>query len=186
MNIKLNEKLKKLITKKYKNLSRFHRELKNVFKDKSVAYLTLYRTVNGTTEVRESTLFQIATTLGISLPEIKKDTERPQVASTFHYNAKASLKIINSPENFLTAELVLLSGARTKPEQDPKEKADFAKWIYGLQGEIICIVLTPDEVQKKCIKKGESFHFKSSHPHYFENNTKRKSSCLVIQNPKYI
>lgn len=184
--MKIYEKIKLLLKEKGWNLSEFHRRIEDLFEQSSVAYLTLYRTVNGLTHVRESTLFQIASTLGTTPEELKKDTEEQEKFSRYVYNKKAYLEVIHNDLDFLTAKLVLLTGARTQTEQDPIEKGKFVKWLYGLQGEITCVVVTESGAENQIVRKNESFSFKSTNPHYFENHTNKKAICLLIQNPKYI
>jgi hypothetical protein len=142
--------------------------------------------VNGLTHVRESTLFQIASTLGTTPEELKKDTEEQEKFSRYIYNKKAYLEVIHNELNFLTAKLVLFAGAKTQTEQDPPELGNFIKWLYGLQGETTCLVVTENGMEKHIIRKGESFSFRSTNPHYFENHTGKKAVTLLIQNPKYI
>jgi transcriptional regulator with XRE-family HTH domain len=184
--MKIYEKIKLILEQKGWNLSEFHRYIKELFEDEAITYLTLYRTINGLTHLRESTLFQIACSLGTTPEELKKDTEEQEKFSRYVYNKKAYLEVINSQLDFLTAKLVLLPGAKTQTEQDPIEKGNFIKWLYGLQGETTCIVVTESGVQRHTINKNESLSFKSTNPHYFENNTTRKAVCLLIQHPKYI
>ena len=79
-----------------------------------------------------------------------------------------------------------MAEAKTEIEQDPAEKGDFVKWLYGLQGEMTCAVLIDGVWEKHTVGKNESYSFKSTNPHYVENITGRKAICLLIQNPKYI
>lgn len=184
--MKIYEKIKLLLDQRGWNLSEFHRKIKDLFEKNTVAYLTLYRTVHGETKVRESTLFQIASALGIKPEELKEGTDAQDKYSRYAYNKKAYLEIIHNELPFLTARLVLLPGAKTQTEQDPAEKGDFIKWLYGLQGEITFIVVKESGVEKHLITKGESLSFRSTNPHYFENTTSKKAACLLIQNPRYI
>lgn len=184
--MKIYEKIKGLLKEKGWNASVFHRKIKDLFEDNAIAYLTLHRTINGVTKVRESTLFQIASVLGITPEEIKKNTEAQKKFNRYNYNKNAFLEVMDSCPDFLTARLVLLSNAKTQTEHDPLEKGNFTKWLYGLQGEMACIVMTENGVQKKIIKKNEAFYFKSTYPHYFENTSPNKAVCILIQNPKYI
>jgi len=184
--MKLHEKIKLIIEKEGWNLSALHRKIVELFEDHPIAYLTLYRTVNGQTHVRESTLFQIASALGMSPEDIRKDTDEEAKFIRYGYNKKAYLEIETGSLDFLTARLVLLAGAKTETEQDPVEKGNFVKWLYGLQGETTCVVTTENGAEKHIVGKNESFAFKSTNPHYFENNTGKKAACLLVQNPKYI
>lgn len=184
--MKLFEKIKILLEQENWNLSAFHRKIQDLFEDNAIAYLTLHRTVNGQTKVRESTLFQIAVALGKTPEEMRKDTDEEEKFITFRYNKKAYLEIEANKLDFITAKLVLLPKSKTETEQDPIERANFVKWIYGLQGKMTCIVMTEKGVEKHTIGKNESFYFRSTNPHYFENTTGQKAVCILIQNPKYI
>ena len=184
MNI--NEKIKLLLKEKTWKLKDLHRKILELFEDNSITYLTLLRTIHGQTKLRESTLFQIATALEKTPDEIRKDTDEEEKFARYGYNKKAYLEIESTPLSFLTAKLVLLPGAKTETERDPLEMGNFVKWIYGLQGEVVCAVTTEKGEEKHNIKKNESFYFNSTQPHYFQNNTNKKAVALLIQNPKYI
>lgn len=184
--MKVHEKLKLLLEEKDWTLTALHKKIKDLFEENAVTYLTLLRTVHGETRLRESTLFQIASALEKTPEEIRKDTDEEERFTRYGYNKKAYLEIESGNLNFLTARLVLLAGAKTETEQDPFEKGEFVKWLYGLQGEITCVVTTENGSEKHIIGKNESFYFRSTHPHYFENNTAKRAVCLLIQNPKYI
>lgn len=184
--MKIYEKIKLLLEEKGWSITQFHRNIKELYEDNAISYPTLYRTITGMTHLRESTLFQIASTLSTTPEDLKKDTEEQEKVSRYVYNKKAYLEVIRNELDFLTAKLVLFAGAKTQTEQDPAEKGNFVKWLYGLQGETTCIVVTESGVQRHIIAKDENFSFKSTNPHYFENNTGRKAACLLIQNPKYI
>ncbi len=184
--MKIYEKIKVVLKEKGWKLKDLHREITDLFEENAVTYLTLLRTVHGETQLRESTLFQIASALSQTPTDLRKDTDEEEKYTHYGYNKKAYLEIESSNLDFLTARLVLLPGAKTEIEQDPTERGNFVKWLYGLQGETTCVVTTEDGLQKHIIGKNESFYFHSTHPHYFENHTDQKSVCLLIQNPKYI
>lgn len=184
--MKVYEKIKLLLKESSWKLTDLHKKILELFEDNAITYLTLLRTIHGETKLRESTLFQIATALGKTPEDIRKDTEEEEKFTRYGYNKKAYLEIESTKLNFLTARLVLLPGAKTETEQDPAERGGFVKWIYGLRGETTCIVTTEDGEQRHIIRKDESFSFHSTYPHYFENHTAQKAVCLLIQNPKYI
>ena len=187
--MKIHEKIKVLLKEKGWKVKTLHREIVDLFEDNAIVYLTLGRIIRGQTKLhdrlRESTLFQIATALGTTPLEIRKDTEEEEKFILLEYNKKAWLKIDNNNLEFLTGRLFLLPGARTEKEQDPIERGNFVKYIYGLHGEVTCVVTRDNREEKHHIKKNESFFFSSTHPHYFENNAGQKATCLLIQNPKY-
>lgn len=185
-NMKVYEKIKQLLKESGWKLNGLHKEIVDLFDENAVSYRTLLRTVHGQTNLRESTLFQIASVLGKTPEDIRKGTDEEVKTTHYSYNKNAHLEIESSNLNFLTARLVLLPGAKTETEQDPAERGDFVKWLYGLQGETICIVTGENGEERHLIRKNESFYFRSTNPHYFENQSNQKAICLLIQNPKYI
>ncbi len=184
--MKVHEKIKLLLKEKDWKLKDLHRSILDLFEDNAITYLTLLRTIHGQTKLRESTLFQIAAALKKTPEDIRKDTAGEEKFTLYGYNKKAYLEIESNTLTFLTARLVLMPGARTETEQDPGEKGNFVKWLYGLQGEMVCVVTTDKGEERRLVKRNESFYFASTHPHYFENPSTKKGICLLIQNPKYI
>ena len=184
--MKVYEKIKQLYKDKGWNLTNLHEQIVALFKEDATSYRTLHRTVHGETSLRESTLFQIASALGTSPDELRKNTDEEPKFTYFTYNKKAYLEFEATELNFLVGKLVLLPTAKTETEQDPSEHGNFVKWLHGLQGEMTVVITTPEGQKKQVIKKGEDFYFHSTNPHYFENHTSKKATCLLIQNPKYI
>lgn len=184
--MKISEKIKNLLKERNWTLKRLHEEIKDRFEDNSIAYQTLIRTVNGRTSIRESSLFQIASAMGIMPRDIKKGTEFEEQYIYIRYNKRAYWEIEKNDIGFAQGRLVLLPGAKTESLKDPAEIAQFIKWLYGLQGETTCVVMAEDGKEDFIIKKHQSCFFKSTNFHYFENKTSQKSICLVIQNPKHL
>ncbi len=184
--MKIGNKIKQLIKDKGWTLNALHQEIHKLFEKNTVSYRTLLRAVHDQTHLRESTLFQIACILGKTPAEIREGTGQEEKFTRYSYNNKAYLEIESTNLDFLTARLVLLPGAKTEIEQDPSNRGNFVKWIYGLQGELTCAVLIDGALKKYTIKKNESHSFPSTYPHYFENYTSQKSVGLLIQNPKYM
>ncbi|MBN1869523.1 MAG: hypothetical protein JW847_02970 [Candidatus Omnitrophica bacterium] len=184
--MKVHQKIKLLLEEKDWTLKMLQRAIEELFEGNAVTYLTLLRTIHGQTKLRESTLFQIATALGKTPEEIRKETDEEEKFIRFGYNKKAHLEIESTNLDFLTARLVLLPQAKTETEQDPAEKGVFVKWLYGLTGETTCVVMTENGSERHTIRKNESFSFRSTYPHYFENNAGKKAVCILVQNPKYI
>lgn len=184
--MKIYEKIKILLKEKGWNLTLLHKEIADLFEENAITYLTLHRTLAGKTNLRESTLHQIAAALGKTPKEIREGTDEEEKVTHYSYNKKAYLEMEINNLKILTAKLTLLPGAKTATEQDPPEHGDFIKWLYGLKGELNCVVTTENGPQRHIIRKDESFYFYSTHPHYFENPAGKKAVCLLIQNPKYI
>jgi len=104
--MKINERIKILLEENSWTLADLHREISRVFEESAITYLTLLRTIHGKTKLRESTLFQIATALGKTPEDIRKDTEEEEKFTQYSYNKKAYMEIESSPLNFLTARLI--------------------------------------------------------------------------------
>jgi len=184
--MKVHKKIKLLLAEKGWKLTTLQKEIDGLFEENAIQYRTLLRTIHGETKLRESTLFQIASALGTTPEYVRKDTDEEEKFIHFCYNKRAYLKVEVNNLDFLTAKLILLPFAKTEILQDPAEKGTFAKWLYGLQGETTCIIMAKNGMEHHKIGKNESFSFKSSDAHYFENTSEKKSVCLLIQNPKYI
>ena len=184
--MKINEKIEQILKEKRWKLKNLHREIVDLFEENAVTYLTLLRIIHGKTKLRESTLFQIASALGKTPTQIRKDTDEEEKFTRYGYNKKAYMEIESHNLNFSTARLIMLPGAKTEIEQDPKEKGNFVKWLYGLQGEITCVVMSESGPERHIIRKNETFYFRSTEPHHFENTANQKSACLIVQHPKYI
>lgn len=199
--MKLHEKIKQLRKEKGLNLKELHGLMLNDFQEETITYLTLQRIEAGQTDGRGSSLHQICTALGITLSELKKDTEeenRPVdfVKKTkrlgryvFNENAYADL-LMRQNHNFMATELVLRPNGSSQLEQDPlitpnetvAGKAKFEKYIYCLRGSIAIHI--GKEVY--ILKNGYGLTFDSSTPHWFENPSKSISRCLIFQNPRHL
>ncbi|MBF0511684.1 MAG: cupin domain-containing protein [Candidatus Omnitrophica bacterium] len=184
--MKIFEKIKGIIKEKGWTVVHLHNEIVSIFEENAVIYLTLHRTLNGKTKFRESTLHQVAAALSTTPKKLREDTDEQETSTRYDYNQNAFLEIETTNLKFLTAKLTLMGGAITTTEQDPIERGEFMKWIHGLQGEMVCVVATPQGPEQHTIKKGDSFYFNSTQPHHFENKTRKKAECILIQNPKYL
>lgn len=196
--MKLCEKIRLMRKEKGIKLKDLHRKILDLFGENSLTYTSLFRIERGSTKARESSLFQISTALGISPQNLKEGTERQEpkirdlikkkdIIGKYIYNKNAYLEMLSGSDlNFLPAKLVLLPATKTPIEQDPKEKGQFLKWIYGLQGEIILYLVSDEGIKEYTIHKMDKVYFESIYPHYFENKTSKKASCLIVQNPRYI
>jgi len=191
------EKIKNLMDQKGLSVVELHRQIRAQYGRKSISYLTLYRTVNGLTKVRDSTLGQVAETLGIPVKEIKKGAGQEDNHIRYDYDDKKEIYFeandcdIMFAENkkkmpFLAGRLVIRPKGKTTIEQDPPGREPFFKWIYGLRGEVTCVIETNQGWERKSVKCGECFAFNSTLRHYFENNKKFKVMCIVLQCPKYL
>ena len=201
--MKLHEKIKEIRLKKNLSLNELHRLIFNDFKENTVTYRTLLRIEAGDTDGRASTLHQISTALGISLSELKKDTEeenkpidfikRNKRLGRYVFNERAYAELlIRQNRNFMVTELVLEPQGKTRLEQDPqaipKENnpetptLKFEKYIYCLRGSVACYIGKDIYI----LRYGDGLVFGSSTPHWFENHSKSESRCLIFQNPRYL
>lgn len=133
--MKLHEKIKKIRLEKGLSLRELHRLMFNDFKENTVAYRTLLRIEAGDTDGRGTTLYQISTALGVSLRELKKDTEeenrpvdlvkRNRRLGRYVFNEKAYADLMmRQNHNFMVTELVLKPGGSTRLESDPELAID--------------------------------------------------------------
>jgi len=183
--MKLHEKIKLLIEERNWTIKDLQRKIEDRFDEDSIKYLTLLRTIHGETKVRESTLFQIALALGMWPKDIRKDTEDEEEFIYCRYNKLAYWEIEKNDLSFAQGRLILKPGARTESLKDDIEIAPFVKWLYGQQGSVTVTIINEDSVEEKhSIEKYQSFYFKSTTAHYFENTSDKKAVCLLIQNPK--
>lgn len=192
--MKLGERIRQIRRERGLSLTDLEARLREIFGNKALRYNTLYRIEKGLRDARISSLSQICIGLEVSLKELKEGTEeekfslvdyikkRDRIAS-YVYSENAQAEILSKEKQpFLALRLVLNPGGKTNLEQDPIELGRFEKWIYGLKGKITCVV----GQEKLILAKDEVVCFESNIPHYFENNTLKKASCIIIQNPKHI
>jgi len=166
----------------------------DIFGKKALRYNTLYRIEKGLRDGRASSLSQICIGLGISLKELREDTEEEKagevglirkrdIPKQYVYSEKAQAQIVSDLDYpFLGLRLVLEPQGETKLEQDPVELGNFHKWVYCLKGKVTVII----GASSYSISKDETLFFNSCIPHSFQNNTNKKASCIIIQNPKHI
>ena len=191
--MKLGEKIRQIRNEKGLSLDDLAARLKEIFGKKALGYNAIYRIEKGLRDPRISSLSQICLGLEVSLKELKEGTEenkfslidhikkRNKTAKYVYSNAHADI-LSKDRQGFLALRLILNPGSKTNLEQDPLELGKFEKWIYGLKGKITCVV----GQEKVLLGKNEVISFESNIPHYFENNTTQKASCIIIQNPKHI
>lgn len=128
--MKLHEKIKKIRTERDLTLKELHEMIASEFREKAVSYKTLLRIEAGDTDGRATTLHQISTALGMSLSELKRDTEeenRPvdfirkySRLGKYVFNESAYTELLmRQNRNFMATELVLAPGGKTKFERDP-------------------------------------------------------------------
>ena len=190
----LAEKIRKIRREKGLSLRDLQKRLQEIFGESALRYNTLYRIEKGLRDPRVASLTQICLGLGISLRDLKENTEEetsPLVdgikkhnkVAQYVFSEKAYAQILTKEKQpFLGLRLILHPGGKTKLEQDPVELGKFQKWVYGLKGEITCVIGQKEYL----IRKNEVLMFESNLPHLFENNTKQDASCIIIQNPKHI
>ncbi len=129
--MKLHEKIKQIRGEKGLSLKELHRLILNDFKEGAVTYRTLQRIEAGDTDGKGSSLHQISTALGVTLSELKKDTEeenrpvdlikRNKRLGRYVFNEKVHAELLmRQNRNFMAQELVLRPQGKTRLEQDPE------------------------------------------------------------------
>lgn len=191
--MELKDKIKEIRKNRKLNLMALHRKLKEVFGKNAVSYRTLLRIENGDTDGRGSSLYQICVGLGITMRELKSETEKKYEIADFLkkndykgryiYNEKAYMQILTSSNiKFLCVELYLKPKSTTKPEKDPSGDKKYEKWIYMLRGQIVCVI-DQNEYVLRC---GDSLIFDSTKLHHYENRGRQNVKCIIVQNPRNI
>lgn len=192
--MKLHEKIRQIRKGKGLSLIALEKRLVTIFGKKALRYNSLYRIEKGLRDGRISSLAQICIGLGVSLKELKEGTEEEKFSAAevikktdrtaqYVYSEKACAQILSKEKQpFLAVRLALGPQGKTKLEQDPIELGKFEKWVYGLKGKVTCVI----GQERYILGKDDSLCFESNLPHYFENNTGQKASCIIIQNPKHI
>lgn len=133
--MKLHEKIKKIRLEKGITIKELHLKIINEFRENAVTYRTLLRIEAGDTDGRGTTLHQISTAFGMSLRELKKDTEeesnpidfvkKTKRLGRYVFNEKAYAELMmRQNHNFMATELVLEPGGSTKLERDPEWTID--------------------------------------------------------------
>ena len=191
--MEIGEKIKQIRQEKKLSREELYERLKDIFGDKAVKSNTIWRIESGLTSARASSLHQLCIGLGVSLKELLGEIEpesrlvdivkKEKRIDQYIYNQKAQAEILTPAQRgFLVQELTILPGGVTRTEEDPIEVGKFEKWVYCLAGKLTCIVGT----ERHTLNKGDCLSFESNIPHYFENNSSKKSRCLIVQNPRYI
>ncbi|MBI5452901.1 helix-turn-helix transcriptional regulator [Candidatus Gottesmanbacteria bacterium] len=127
--MRLHEKIKNIRQEKGLSLKELHRLITNDFKEGAITYRTLQRIEAGDTDGKGSSLHQISTALGVTLSELKKDTEeetrpvdlikRNKRLGRYVFNEKVYADLlIRQNRNFMAQELVLKPQGKTRLEQD--------------------------------------------------------------------
>jgi len=192
--MQIHERIRQVRKEKGFTMIGLHKRLVEIFGAKALRYNTLYRIEKGLRDARVSSLTQVCSGLGVSLKELHQGTDKeiPPFIEIFAnkdtfahyvYSEKAVAQILSSEKQpFLALRIMLQPKGKTRIERDSLELGKFQKWIYGLRGKINCHI-GKDTFE---LKKNDALCFESHLPHYFENTTSKKSSCLIIQNPKHI
>lgn len=188
--MQLHEKIKKVREELGITIQEVYDRQVEIFgSKKATSYRTLLRIEQGYI-AKFSSVLKICCALGITLEELLKETEqesklvirKKERLDEYTYNDKVSASVVSAPNrSFLALELSVEPFGKTATEQSPKDKGLFEKWVYVLDGELACVV---GEEKFRLFGK-DTISFDSSLPHHFENNTKKKCSCLVFQNPKH-
>lgn len=188
--MKLHEKIKKVREELGITIQEVYDRQVEIFgSKKATSYRTLLRIEQGHI-AKFSSVLKICCALGITLEELLKETEqesklvirKKERLDEYTYNDKVSASVVSAPNrSFLALELNLEPSGKTSTEQSPRDKGTFEKWVYVLEGELTCVV----GKEKFKLSGKDTISFDSCLPHHFENNSKKRSLCIVFQNPKY-
>lgn len=193
--MEIREKIRTIRQDKGLTLKELYRRIKEQFGPRAIDYGTLKRIQAGKTKPTEFSLYRISMGLGVKLKELRGEKENvlltfiPKDKPEGHYdytpiNAQADKLSTGRLTGILPQRLSLKPGAKTRIEKDPEPTPEiiYQKWVYGLRGEIVCIV-----GNERCvIRKGDTCFFESHNEHYFENTSAKTALCLVIQCPPYV
>ncbi len=194
ITMKLCERIRQVRKEKRLSMVKLQERLKEIFGESALRYNTLYRIEKGLREARVSSLTQICAGLGVSLKELKEGTDqeisalidvmpKKEKSGQYVYSERAAASILSKEKSpFLALRLVLEPGGKTRLEQDPPEMGRFEKWLYCLRGVVTCCIGR----HTLHLKKDDALCFESTLPHHFENRTRKKASCIVVQNPKHV
>jgi transcriptional regulator with XRE-family HTH domain len=193
--MEIHERIRKLREDKKLKLRDIYKHIHEQWGPEGITYVTLKRIQSGKTKPKKTSLYQIALVLGVSLEELEgKD---PNALITFIDKNDPPGKYDYTPvkaygdklstikaKNMLAQKLALAPGTKTRTEKDPSptENVTYQKWVYGLKGEIACVV-----GNERCVvTPGNVCLFDSHHEHYFENLARKTSYCLVVQTPPHL
>lgn len=187
--MKIHEKIKNIREDLGLTIQEVHDRCVSIFgRKEAMSYRTFLRIERGQV-AKFTSILKICYALGVPLSELLKDTEleqrlvirKKERIDEYTYSEKVHANVISSPSrSFLALELNLEPNGKTALERSPK-KGFFEKWIYVVEGQLTCHL--GDETFVLTTK--DTISFDSSVAHYFENRTKKKCICVLIQNPKY-
>jgi transcriptional regulator with XRE-family HTH domain len=191
MNIK--DKIRFIRKEKKISQRELYERIYALFGEKSITQRTLERIETGKVEARVSSLYQIALGLGVSIKALYDGVEQNEKTGfsrwdtyqgQFIYETDKAFAKLLSGRNipFLAMKLHIEPGSKTRKEQEPETEEKSIKWIYVLRGIVKCYV----ENETYTLKRNQCASFNSGKPHYFENSSKTKAICLLIQYPRHI
>lgn len=189
--MKLHEKIK--IIRREKNLTQqqLQERIAKFFGKSAIDRRTLQRIEGGKTDGRASSIHQICIGLSINLKDLYEGTESQEKTGfarwdkykgRYVFNETAFAQLLSGRDmEFLCMKLSLDPEGKTSVEKDPEDKK-YTKWLYILRGSLVVHV----EDQHYLLKKNQCATFHSSSSHYFENPSKKKTLCLIMQYPRHI
>ncbi|MCP4651921.1 MAG: cupin domain-containing protein [Candidatus Omnitrophica bacterium] len=189
--MQLHQYLTQIRKDKKLKIQHLHNKIKKIFAKKAVSYRSLLRILQGHTQGRESSLYQVCIGLGITPAQLKENImsqpdaidyiKRSLRKDKYIYNENASAELLAGPErSFLTMELTLKAKGKTKPQGATTTEVKSEKWVYGLFGKTTCVI--DDKTYQ--LDKGDCLSFNGNLPHYFKNKTSKKAQCLIVQTPR--
>lgn len=185
----LGEKIKNLIKKSsFQTIGAFHQEILRVFEKQAISIRALSQIINNRSQAREKTLHQIAIILGITLSELRKDTDaetldHEDTLGVFAYNENAKLQSLESHLSFMPTKLILKKSGQTVWEQDPIDSHQAVKWCAVIMGGVELALMGEFGEERKSFYKGATFSFDSRKKHFFSNIYKGTSVLYIIHSP---
>lgn len=195
--MKIGENIIRLRKEKGLRRAALVKKLRFIYGDNAIDYRTIERIERGDiARGRLASLLQIADALDVDVSEFYKGTRfedhksQEELAEAFYitrskarggifrYNEKATIEIISPAESgYISFYMRLEPEAKTKLEQDPEGTI---KFIFVVEGKL---TISSGTVERT-LYKGDTAEIKSSNPHYFSNNSSKKTTALLYQNPK--
>ena len=185
--MKLSQKIRKIRKDKGLSLRQMQRRLQSIFGARALRYNTLYRIEVGLRDARTTSLSQICLGLGVSQKELLSGTgenkpapvsclKRRDKPAQYVYSEKAQAQFLTDEQKpFSVMRLFLQPGGKTKLERASGTR--YEKYVYVLKGRITIAV----DKERYLLRKDESACFPARLPHYFENNTVQKASCIIFR-----
>jgi transcriptional regulator with XRE-family HTH domain len=191
--MQLHDKIRQIREEKGLKLVDVYERIKEQFGPRAINYRTLQRIEAGETEPGEFSLYRISIGLNVKIKDLQVEEntlakfiphDKPQGHYDYPHTKARAIKLSTGKlKGLLPQKLILAAGAKTPIEKniDPDNLKIYEKWVFGLKGQITCVV----ENEEYVIGKNDVVFFEAQNAHYFENRSAKSASCLVIYSPPY-